>query len=123
MAAPKLGAMQLRIMRVLWRRGEAAAGAITEDLRKEMRVAHSTVQTLLRQLEEKGAVAHATRGREFLWRARIEEDKVTSSATRRFVKDVFEGSAFGLVAHLLKNEKLTGEEFARIRDLIDKEPS
>ncbi|MBN1420857.1 MAG: BlaI/MecI/CopY family transcriptional regulator [Planctomycetes bacterium] len=123
MATPRLGAMQMRIMRVLWRRGEATATAITEELRRECRVAHSTVQTLLRQLEEKNAVAHTARGREFVWRPRIEEDRVTSSATRRFLKDVFEGSAFGLVAHLLRNEKLTDEEFERIRDLVDKEPS
>ena len=51
----KLGSVQLRIMRVLWARGEATAREITDDLSRDGAIAHSTVQTLLRKLEAKGA--------------------------------------------------------------------
>ena len=62
MGGIQLGRMQFRIMQVLWDQGRASARAITDALNGSETVAHSTVQTLLRQLEAKGAVGHeATR--------------------------------------------------------------
>jgi len=44
-ADPRLGKVQLEIMRVLWRRGRATAREITDDLTRSSAIAHSTVQT------------------------------------------------------------------------------
>src|SRR5438132_226891 len=46
-----LGKVQLEIMRILWRRGRATAREITEEMSQTQQIAHSTVQTLLRQLQ------------------------------------------------------------------------
>src|SRR5207244_289852 len=54
----RFGRMQHRMMTFLWARGKASARDITDALSKEKPVAHSTVQTLLRKLETKGAIAH-----------------------------------------------------------------
>ena len=45
--AIRIGSQQLKIMRVLWRDGEATAKHITEELSKSEPVAHSTIETLL----------------------------------------------------------------------------
>ena len=58
MGETQLGRMQFRIMQVLWDCKRASAREITEALNETEPVAHSTVQTLLRQLEAKGAVGH-----------------------------------------------------------------
>ena len=50
MGEVQLGRMQFRIMQVLWDRRRANAREITEALNEAEPVAHSTVQTLLRQL-------------------------------------------------------------------------
>ena len=83
-------------------------------------IAHSTVQTLLRGLEEKGSVAHDSQGRTFVFYALVEEDKFKQSATRDLVQRVFGGNAATLVAHLLKNEKVSRKEIEEIRKLIDR---
>ena len=62
MGETQLGRMQFRIMQVLWDRGRANAREITDALNETEPVAHSTVQTLLRQLEAKGAVGHEADG-------------------------------------------------------------
>ena len=49
-------------------------------------VAHSTVQTLLRQLEAKGAVGHAAENRTFVFFPRLKEDKVKRTAARELVR-------------------------------------
>ena len=120
--AVKLGTVQLRIMRVLWDEGEVTAKRITEALNANAPIAHSTVQTLLRQLESKRAVEHERRDRTFLFRALIKESEVTRSAAQDLLSRVYQGSVSGLVAHLLEQEEVPAEEIARLKQLIaDKE--
>lgn len=120
MTPTQLGRVQLLIMQVLWERGRVTARDITDALNTTEPIAHSTVQTLLRGLEEKGSVAHETEGRTFVFRALVEEDRFKQSATRDLVERVFGGSASKLVAHLLKNEKVSRKEIDEIRDLINR---
>ncbi len=107
-------------MEVLWAKGRASAREITETLIEEEPAAHSTVQTLLRQLEAKGAVAHEVVDRTFVFVPLVERSDAAHSATRELVDGVFAGSVGGLVAYLLKNEPIPPAELHEIRRLIGK---
>ena len=117
----QLGRMQFRIMQVLWDRGRANAREITDALNEAEPVAHSTVQTLLRQLEAKGAVGHEVEGRIFVFLPRLKEDKVKRTAAQDLLARVFGGSVGNLVAHLLKDEKVSRAELDELRQLIDRQ--
>jgi BlaI family transcriptional regulator, penicillinase repressor len=119
--APRLGKVQLQIMQVLWTRGRATAREITDELCRTQPIAHSTVQTLLRKLETKGAVAHDVEERTFVFRPLYRQAEVTETATRDLLSRVFQGSVYGLVAHLLKHEPISREELQRLRRLLDEE--
>lgn len=119
MPSLSFGRMQHRIMQILWERGKANAREITERLNREQPTAHSTVQTLLRKLERKGAVAHELQDRTFVFYPLVEEDKARRSATRELIERVFGGSLTGLVAHLLEHEKIPRKELEQLRRLID----
>ena len=119
MTTTRLGRVQLRIVQILWQRGRATAREITDALNESEPTAHSTVQTLLRTLESKGSVSHEVEGRTFVFYPLVEEDRFKQNATRDLVERVFGGSAGNLVAHLLKNEKVSRKELTRIRRLID----
>lgn len=116
---PKLGKVQLQIMQVLWDRGEATAREITDTLCQTAPIAHSTTQTLLRKLEDKGAVAHESRERVFVFRPLSRQSEVSESAARDLLTRVFGGSVYGLVSHLLKHETISDDEMKRLRALID----
>ena len=123
MATIRFGRMQHRIMQLLWERGEANARDITDALNREAPVAHSTVQTLLRKLEQKGAIDHKVQERTFVFFPLVEQHKARRSATQEFLDRVFGGSAAGLVAHLLEHEKIPRKELEQIKKLIgEKEP-
>ena len=117
----KLGKVQLKIMQILWAKGRATAREITDALAPTEGLAHSTVQTLLRKLETKGAVTHDTDERTFVFLPIYRRDEVTESATRDLLTRVFHGSVYGLVSHLLTNERISEEEMGKIRALIDSE--
>ncbi len=117
--AIKIGNLQLKIMRVLWQHGEATARQITDAVSKIEPVAHSTIQTLLRKLEVKKAVAYEERDRTFVFHALVSESEITQSATKDLISRVFYGSLSGLVAHVLENEDISDEEMAKLRQLIE----
>lgn len=118
MSSTQLGRVQLLIMQELWKRGRATAREITEALNAAEPIAHSTVQTLLRGLADKGAVTFEAEGRTFIFQPLIAEDKFRKKATRDLLDRVFGGDVTSLVAHLLKHEKLSGNQVDEIRKLI-----
>jgi BlaI family transcriptional regulator, penicillinase repressor len=120
MSKLKFGLVQLRIMQVLWEKGEANAREITDALNKIKPIAHSTVQTLLRKIEAKGAADHRIDNRTFVFFPLVEEENVTRYSIHDFVDRLFGGSPGGLVSYLLKNEKIPQEELDEIRKLIAK---
>jgi BlaI family penicillinase repressor len=119
---PKLGKVQLQIMQVLWQRGSATAREITDDLNQlegAKPIAHSTVQTLLRKLEAKGSVTHHIEDRVFIFAPVQERSEVTNGAVSDLLARLFDRSISGLVAHLVKQEKISPEEMERLRQIID----
>lgn len=122
MTVSQLGRVQLLIMQVLWSKGRATAREITDALNTIEPIAHSTVQTLLRGLEEKGSLSHEASGRTFVFFPLTEENEFKRGVTRDLVKRVFRGNAGSLVAHLLKNEDVSQEEIEEIRKLINRRP-
>ena len=118
MTNTRMGRVQLKIMQVLWERGRANAREITDALCQDQPIAHSTVQTLLRKLEEKGAVAHDLEDRTFIFYALVKKDNVRRTATRELLERMFGGSATGLVAYVLSEEPISRAELDEIRKLI-----
>ena len=120
MTTTRLGRVQLLIMQVLWDKSRATARQITEAINATEPIAHSTVQTLLRGLEDKGSVSHEAEDRTFVFFPLVKEAKYKQSVTRDLVERVFGGSAGDLVAHLLKNEEVSREEIGEIRKLVNR---
>ncbi len=119
MSSPRLGRVQLKIVQALWEKGRANAREITEALSLQEAIAHSTVQTLLRKLETKGAVGHDVEDRTFVFYPLVREERVKQGATQELLDRVFDGSPAGLVAYLIENERVSDKELAQIRKLVD----
>ncbi len=122
-STPKLGRVQLQIMQVLWAQESATARQITDELNRQKPVgappiAHSTVQTLLRKLEAKGAVSHRVEERIFVFEPVHEQSEVATGAAADLLARLFNRSISGLVAHLVKHEKVSPEELDRLREVV-----
>jgi BlaI family penicillinase repressor len=119
----RLGQVQYEIMQVLWSLGSATARQITEALAVNRPIAHSTVQTLLRELERKEAVSHKSADRTFVFYPLVPQLEAKETAARDLLTRLFGGSAFNLVSHLLKSEEISDDELSRIQQLIDSQKS
>ncbi|MEM9881773.1 MAG: BlaI/MecI/CopY family transcriptional regulator [Planctomycetota bacterium] len=119
----KLGSQQLRIMEQLWAAGPLSARDLTDRLAgdgKGRPMAHSTVQTQLRALLNKGAVAYDRRGRAFEFRASVGVGQTRREATRRFAERFHNGSTRAMICDLISSERLSDDDLTEIRRLIDR---
>lgn len=115
-----LGDLQLAIVRVLWDRGEASVAEVHDALR-DRRLALTTIATMLRKLEEKGAVAHREQGRQFVYRARVAAEEVQSHLVGELVDRLFDGKPLDLVSHLLQEGEIGLDDLESLREQIEAE--
>lgn len=122
MADYGLTELQLEIMNVLWDRGEATAVEVREGLRPSRSLAQTTVSTLLSRLEKKGVVAHRSEGRQYVYRAAVEAQRVRRSVVSEFTEvadRLFAGDVAELVTQLLAESDVDASDLARVRRMIE----
>jgi predicted transcriptional regulator len=110
---------ELEILRVLWETGPSALGAVCEALRRERDVATTTVATMLRVMLDKGLVRRKQAARGQQWSAAVTQAAAARSMVGKLVDGVFDGSAGRLATHLVEAGRLTPDELAELRKLID----
>ncbi len=110
---------ELRLMRVLWEKGEANVGDVVKALEGRPKPAYNTVLTLLRILEKKGYVTHRKDGRAFVFVPIVDRSHARRSALRTLVNRFFEGSPRLLMLNLLEEQNLTDESMALLKQRIE----
>ena len=112
-----LTSRELDVMAVLWRRGSATVAEVVQDL--PQRLAYTTVLTVLRGLEAKGAVRHQEEGRAYRYRPRMTASKAGDPRLDRLLEQVYQGSRELLLARLVADRGIPREELKRLRRLVD----
>jgi predicted transcriptional regulator len=110
---------EARIMRVLWDRGTGTVADIVSGLRRGRPATYSTVQTILRILEEKGYVAHEKVARAFVYRPLVDARQARRRALRILARRLFDGSPSLLVLNVLDDEQLDPEELKRLKQMVE----
>lgn len=109
---------ELDLMKVLWERGPSTVSEVREALEDDL--AYTTVLTVLRVLEEKGHVTHATEGRAHRYHALVDREVAAGSALRRVKEHLFSGSSELLLTRLVEDHPMSGDELRRLKDLLDR---
>ena len=116
---PRLTAPQLEILRVLWERSEATVVEIHQALSVERPLAATTIATLLSRLEKRGMVTYRIDGRQYVYRAVLQERDAQRHALTEVTKGLFAGDVASMVSQLLSSHELRPGDLTRVRALID----
>ncbi len=114
----RLGDLQLRIMKALWKSGPLSVAEVQAELGGSP-LAYTTVATMLRKMEARGLVRHEDQGRRFLYQPVVTAEEVGRGSTADLVDRLFEGSLADAVSHLLETREVSPEELARLERLIE----
>lgn len=112
-----LGALQLKILQVLWRSTEASVGDVQKALAAED-LAYTTIATMLRKMEAKGLVRHREDGRSFLYTAVLQPEEARETHSDHVLERLFGGNVVQLVQHLLTRRDVSPDELKTLEQLI-----
>ena len=112
-----LTARELDVMAALWRRRSATVAEVLDELGEDL--AYTTVLTVLRGLEAKGAVRHQQEGKAHRYYPRIRPAGVGDRSLKRLLDKVYQGSRELLLARLVADREISAEELKRLRRLVD----
>lgn len=112
----RIGDLQLRILGVLWDRGEGSVADVLRSLDGEH--AYTTIATMLRKMEDRGLVRHREAGRKFIYAAAVTNDDVSQGLAERLIDRVYAGSLAGAVSHLLQTRDVDPAELDELERLV-----
>jgi predicted transcriptional regulator len=110
---------ELRLMRVLWQRGESAVSELMTAIASTTPIAYTSVLTTIRILEKKGYVCHRQDGRAFLYSPIVAQHEASRSELKHMLQRFFGNSREKLLLSVLGEQQLSAEELRRIRQAID----
>lgn len=110
---------ELRLMKILWERGESAVGDLVAAMPDGATLAYNSVLTTIRILEQKGYVRHRQSGRAFVYSPCVAEQEAGRSEVRNMMRRFFGNSRERLLLSLLGDGEVTPEELRRLKEAID----
>ena len=105
-------------MAAVWEKQAVTVGDVVAALKKRHTVSYSTVQTILRILEEKGYVTHDKVARAFVYRPVVDERQARRRALRHLMRRLFNGSPSLLVLNVLDDD-IDPAELQRLKKMIE----
>jgi predicted transcriptional regulator len=109
---------ELRIMRILWARGESLVSDLVAAMPDNAPLAYTSVLTTVRILEQKGYVEHRQEGRAFLYRPCVAEHEASRSEVNHMLHRFFGNSRERLLLTLLGDGDITHDELQRLKNAI-----
>ncbi len=113
---------ELRLMKLLWTRGESTVADLVAATAPEGELAYTSVLTTIRILETKGYVTHRQEGRAFLYSAAVGEAEASRSEVRHVLERFFGNSRERLLLSLLGDDEIAPEELKRLKAAIASAP-
>ncbi|HKF46443.1 MAG TPA: BlaI/MecI/CopY family transcriptional regulator [Terracidiphilus sp.] len=109
---------ELRLMKVLWTRGESSVAEMVAATAEESTLAYTSVLTTIRILEQKGYVTHRQEGRAFFYLASVAEQEASRSEVRHILQRFFGNSRERLLLSLLGDDEISPDELRRLKEAI-----
>ena len=110
----RLGAVERRFARIVWTNAPLSSGELVKLCEAELNWKKSTTYTVLRKLCERGLF----RNRDGVVSVVIDEDGYCAMQSEQFVEETFGGSLPAFLTAFTTKKKLTGEEIAQLRRMI-----
>jgi predicted transcriptional regulator len=117
--ASLFGALELRVLDVLWERGDEAT--VRDVLPHFPNAAYTTVMTTMERLHRKGALERRKAGRAFLYRSAQSREELESRVIVRALESLLDGNAEPVLSCLVEevsrhDEKLLDELERLVRE-------
>jgi BlaI family transcriptional regulator, penicillinase repressor len=108
-----------QVMNVVWNGQPLTAQEVIAGLANQAEWAPPTVKTMLHRLVKKQVLTYEAQGNRYVYRSKVRRADCVKLASRSFLQRVFDGEPGPLLAHFLRGAKLSPDEIAKLRQILD----
>jgi predicted transcriptional regulator len=112
--------VELELMNVIWEIGPCTVKDVQTALPEGRDLAYTSVATMMKILEQKGALTSQKQERAHLYSPCVSRGDYEKMSLRHLTKNVFRGSPASIVMRLLDDSSLNKKELEAIRALLTK---
>ena len=116
MSEIQLGVMEARYADMIWEREPVTSSELVKLTAVAFNWKRTTAHNVLRRLIDKGIFQNENG----VVTSKISREDFYARQSRQYVEDTFAGSLPAFIAAFTQNTKLTAEEAAEIREMIDR---
>lgn len=116
----KISNAESAVMEALWDKSPITAEDITAIVAGPQGWTEATVKTLINRLLTKGAIAAQKDGRRYLYQPVLERAAFVTAESEGLLARLFDGRLAPLVSHFSQHQKLTPEDIAELKALIER---
>ncbi|MBR4085307.1 MAG: BlaI/MecI/CopY family transcriptional regulator [Lachnospiraceae bacterium] len=109
-----------KIMNVLWEQSPSTIMQITKGLHETTGWTKHTVMTLLKRLEDKGAVYYEEGERAKQYYAKIPQNEAVVEEAKSFLQKAFKGKLGLMINTMIKEDALSKEELDELYEILEK---
>lgn len=111
---------ELEILAVLWQRGPSTVRQIFDALKDQRGTGYSTTLKMIQVMTDKGLLLRDDSGRPQVYRPAQAQEQTQLQLVDHLVQRGFAGSAMNMVLRAVAAKRITPEELAQIKRIIDK---
>jgi predicted transcriptional regulator len=108
---------ELEILNILWAQGPSTVRDVHTLIAKD--TGYTTVLKQMQVMVEKGLLKRSERFRSHVYEAGVAKEQTQQRLARNLLQRAFDGSAKNLVLGALSAQKVSAEELAEIREMLD----
>lgn len=119
----ELSGAEWNLMESLWEYSPKVGSQIVTDMAARTGWSRSTTLTMLRRMTEKGLIACEDSGQMKTYAPLVEREEAARKETESFLNRVYNGSISLLVSGFVERQKLTEQDIAELRQLLERAES
>jgi predicted transcriptional regulator len=111
--------VELEIMNAIWNIGDCTVKDVQTALQSTRELAYTSVATMMKILEQKGALMSKKDDRVHIYQSLISRQDYELGSLRHLAENVFQGDPSAMVMRLISESKISKEELHSIRKILD----
>ncbi|MCB7520813.1 BlaI/MecI/CopY family transcriptional regulator [[Clostridium] hylemonae] len=119
-ALPQISEAEYEVMKIVWKYAPVSTTEITERLTSATDWSPKTVQTLIKRLVNKGALAYEKQSRVFVYTPLVKESEYVNQESSSFLKRFYNGDITAMLSAYIEDDRLSASDIDALRSLLSK---
>jgi BlaI family penicillinase repressor len=115
---PKISEAEWVVMEAVWRKYPVTALEVVQQLTSYKKWQDQTIRTMLRRLIRKKALTYKAEGQVYYYSPVVSREQCVRGESRSFLERVFGGAAHPLLVQLTQETKLSAQEIAELKRIL-----